>query len=60
MPTKIPRSRLILQADLVIRELQEQARYERCRARFQPDDDTPRPPEPTPLDSAQARRAVMA
>lgn len=61
MPTKVPRSRLILKADLLIRELQEQARYERNRARFSaPDDDTPRPPEASPLDSAQSRRAVMA
>ena len=61
MPTKIPRSRLSLQADLLIRELQERGRYERNRARFSaPDDDTPRPPEPTPLDSAQRRRAMVA
>jgi hypothetical protein len=60
VPTKVPRSRLILHADVLLAELREEARYERNRARFQPDDDTPRPPEASPLDSAQSRRAVMA
>jgi hypothetical protein len=60
MPSQTPRSRLILHADVLLAELREEARYERNRARFQPDDDTPRPPEASPLDSAQARRAMVA
>lgn len=55
MPSKLPSSRRLL-AEVVLRDLAAEARYERALARFQPDDDTPKPP--TPLDSAQARRAA--
>lgn len=50
------RGRLSLLGEVVLRELQEQGRYERALARFEPDDDAPRPP--SPMDSAQSRRAA--
>jgi len=50
------RGRLSLLGEAVIRELQEQGRYERALSRFSADDDLPNVPELSPLDSAQSRR----
>jgi hypothetical protein len=55
MPSKLPSSRRLL-AEVVIRDLHAEARYERALARFAPDDDTPNPPEVDPMASAQSRR----
>ena len=56
MPSKLPSSRRLL-AEVVLRDLAAEARYERALARFAADDDEPRCPEPDPMSSAQARRA---
>jgi hypothetical protein len=50
MPTK--RGRLSLAGELVLLQLRDEARREA-------DDDAPRVPECSPLDSAQARRAAV-
>jgi len=45
-------------AHVVLAELKEEARLEARMARFDAaDDDTSAPPEASPLDSAQAKRA---
>lgn len=49
MPTK--RGRLSLAGELILMQLRDEARHEA-------DDDAPRVPECSPLDSAQARRAM--
>jgi hypothetical protein len=48
MPSKLPSSRRLL-AEVVIRDLHAEARYERALARFTPDDDVPRAPEVDPM-----------
>ena len=50
------RSSLALMGQALIQNLQQEARYERALARFQPDDDVPS--VPSPLDSAQSRRCL--
>jgi hypothetical protein len=42
-----PRRKLVLMADMILHDLRHEA-----------DDDCPRPPELSPLSSAQARRAA--
>jgi hypothetical protein len=49
------RGRLALLGTVALMELQEQARFERAMARFEPDDDL-LPPEADPMASAQSRR----
>jgi len=56
MPSKLPSSRRLL-AEVVLRDLHAEARYERALARFSAaDDDTTYPPEVDPMASAQSRR----
>jgi hypothetical protein len=50
------RGRLSLLGTLALQELQAEGRYERSLSRFEPDDDTPHPPDGDPLSSAQSRR----
>ena len=50
------RSSLALIGQALIQNLQQEARYERALARFQPDDDVPS--VPSPMDSAQSRRVI--
>jgi hypothetical protein len=52
------RSSLALIGQALIQNLQQEAPYERAMSRFSPDDDTTYPPEGSPLDSAQSRRAM--
>ena len=49
------RGRLALLGTVALMDLQEQARFERAMARFEPDDDL-LPPEADPMASAQSRR----
>ena len=49
------RGRLALLGTVALMQLQEQARFERAMARFEPDDDL-LPPEADPMASAQSRR----
>jgi hypothetical protein len=55
MPSKLPSSRRLL-AEVVLRDLAAEARYERALARFEQDDDCL--PAPDPMSSAQGRRAA--
>jgi hypothetical protein len=55
MVSKLPSTRRLL-AEVVLRDLAAEARYERALARFAPDDDEPRCPEADPMASAQSRR----
>ena len=57
MVSKLPSSRRLL-AEVVLRDLAAEARYERALARFAADDDCPNVPEADPLASAQSRRAA--
>ena len=58
MVSKLPSSRRLL-AEVVLRDLAAEARYERALARFSAaDDDTPNPPEVDPLSSAMSRRSM--
>ena len=57
MLSKLPGSRQLL-AEVVLRDLADEARYERALARFAPDDDEPRAPDADPMSSAQSRRAM--
>jgi hypothetical protein len=58
MPSKLPSSRRLL-AEVVLRDLHAEARYERALARFAPDDDEPRCPDVDALSSAQSRRLPL-
>jgi len=49
-----PKTPRILLAETVIAQLRHEAEQQRHLL----DDDAPRPPEPSPLDSAQSRRAT--
>jgi len=51
-----PRNPKILMAEAVMAQLRQEAEQQR----HQLDDDAPRPPEPSPLDSAQSRRSSTA
>lgn len=53
MPTR-PKTPLVLQAEVVLAQIRAEAEH----ARHLIDDDAPRVPEPSPLDSAQSRRAT--
>jgi hypothetical protein len=56
MVSKLPSSRRLL-AEVVLRDLAAEARYERALARFSgADDDTTYPPEADPMNSPQSRR----
>lgn len=57
MPAK-RRSSLALIGQALIQDLQAQGRYERALKRFEPDDDTPNPPEVDPMSSAMSRRSM--
>lgn len=49
-----PKTPRVLMAEAVIAQLRQEAE----QARHRVDDDAPRPPEASPLDSAQSRRAL--
>jgi hypothetical protein len=58
MVSKLPSTRRLL-AEVVLRDLAAEARYERALARFSgADDDTTYPPEADPVSSAQSRRSL--
>jgi len=50
------RGELSLKGELVLRQLRQEAEAERITCRLAVDDDMPRPPDASPLHSAQSRR----
>ena len=50
-----PKNPRVLMAETVLAQLRQEAEQQRRQI----DDDTPRVPDPSPLDSAQSRRALV-